>query len=199
MTHWCLRRSRLLLFSPQMEVAFVVYLARRSRAGSAALCCVRLTSATAVGGWFLRSALHEEHLQTGGGSLRAAAQAALLLALWAACTIEGELRGTAVSLSYSCCTCPASALRACGGLQEPLTCAHACIAFMCRCAVAVVPAHGPPGSAAARGTRGAQVVQCAVHCNRPHGGLHQRRPTAGPAACCHGEMPYHNESHMHRW
>ena len=72
-----------------MELAFVVYLARRSQLGSAALCCVRWLCCAAVGGRYLHGAV-QRYLQTGGGSQRDGAQAALLLVLWAACTFEGE-------------------------------------------------------------------------------------------------------------
>jgi hypothetical protein len=75
---------------PQMEVAFVVYLDRRSQLGSAALCGVRWLACASIAGRFLHGAL-QRHLQTGGGSQRDGAQAALLLVLWAACTLEGKL------------------------------------------------------------------------------------------------------------
>ena len=66
----------------------MVYLARRSQVGSAALCCVRWLCCAAVGGHFLHGAL-QRYLQD-GGSQRDGAQAALLLVLWAACTSEGK-------------------------------------------------------------------------------------------------------------
>jgi hypothetical protein len=77
-----------------MEVAFVVYLARRSQLGGAALCCARWLCCAAIGGCFMHGALQRylraTGVQTGGGSQRDGAQAALLLVLWAACTLEGE-------------------------------------------------------------------------------------------------------------
>lgn len=60
----------------------MVYLARRSQAGSSALCAVRWLCCSAVAVRYLHGAWREM-LGFGGGSWRGGAQAALVAALWA--------------------------------------------------------------------------------------------------------------------
>jgi hypothetical protein len=88
---------------PQMEVAFVAYLARRSQAGSTALCCARWLASATLGGRFLHATL-QRCLHTGGGGVRDGAQAALLLVLWAAVSFEGEGFGGGSATTAGCAT-----------------------------------------------------------------------------------------------
>ena len=131
----------------------MVYLARRSRLGSAALCCGRWLCCAAVYVRFLLSALHK-YLQTGSGSRQDNAHAALLLAVGAACTLEGKLCDETLPCRQNCILLPAPLLmivRAPVCIRQFLWAPTCALASVRRCAAATAPARAAAASTATRG------------------------------------------------